>query len=121
MIITAIGTEKPRLDNGANTAAAGGRERAASSSSAADQSSAAADARRAAAVGKLEQLEQRIKAEIEKQREALRGYEKSAEAMREALALMPEGAEKEKYRRLLESAEADIAAIKADISGSGDG
>lgn len=101
--------------------AAGGREHAASSSSAADQSGAAADARRAAEVGKLEQLEQRIKAEIEKQREALRGYEKSAEAMREALALMPDGAEKEKYRRLLESAEEDIAAIKADISGSGDG
>lgn len=89
---------------------------------------AAADAgERAAAAGTdhggsgrtLRDIEQRIKAEIAKQREALKAYEKSVEELRGALAAMPEGAEKEKYRRLLADAEADLAAHMADLPGSG--
>jgi len=65
----------------------------------------------------LAQIERRIKAELEKQRAAIIAYEKILEEMRAALDTMPNGEEKERYKKRLEVAEEDLADMKKDFPG----
>ena len=69
------------------------------------------------AAAALAQIERRIKAEIEKQRTALMAYEKDVEELRAALDAISDGADKERYKKRLEIAEEDLAALKKDFPG----
>ena len=69
------------------------------------------------AAAALAQIERRIKAEIEKQRAALMAYQKNVEELRAALDAIPDGVDKERYKKRLEIAEEDLAALKKDFPG----